>query len=788
MFSLRKRFRPRGRQSFHRERPRLRLEVLEDRTTPAVDVLVNNNTGSIGTQWFTQSETTLLAFGSTVVVGFNDSGSNNGASKFTGFSRSIDGGATFTDGGTLPTNSGGDAGDPILARNATTGRIFFGTLGFNVATIQVFHSDDNGATWSAPVNGTPGGGDEDKDWMAIDNFSGAGNGNVYLVARDFGLPNGIYLYRSTDNGATFGPSGGTLIVSGNQGAYVAVGPDHSVYAFWYAGTTIQMRKSTDLGVSFGPAVTVASGLVGGVNGDLGLTGVRQGTSTPAGFRSNQFPHAALNPVSGNIYVTYDNDGAGVDKADAFMVQSADGGTTWGAPTKINDDATTTDQWFPTPAVSPDGTKLGIFYYSRQEDTASNNLFKYYGRIGDISGSTVTFGASFAISDVASLPEFGRDAVVNSVYMGDYNQAVATNTAFHVVWSDNRDDLAGGAPRKDPNVYYDTIPFAAPAPTISITDVSLAEGNAGTTPFTFTVSLSSPATGTVTVDVATTDGTATAPSDYTAVPTTTLTFTTGQSSQNVTVFVNGDTTVEPNETFFVNLSNASGATIADGQGQGTIQNDDAAPQPSLSINDVSQAEGNNGGTNFVFTVTLSAASGQTVTVQFATADGTASSANGKGKDYTSKSGTLTFDPGVLSQTISVSVKGDRNVEANETFFVNLSNANGATLADSQGLGSIVNDDGAGPGGGSPLGESKLSVDGLAIWLPDEPASLLPARNTPAAVSPVSLRVTDSGDWNIAFAVSQKLDAVQSSQSSSDSTGADWWTFLLPLEMPFRDAWC
>src|SRR5262249_46739916 len=161
------------------ESARPRLEVLEDRMAPAVDVLTNNNNGSTGTAFFTQSETTILAFDSTVVVGFNDSGSNNGASKFTGWSPSTDGGPTFTDGGTLPTNSGGDAGDPILGRDATSGRIYFGTLGFNVATIQVFHSDDGGATWSAPVNGTPGGGDMDKDWLAVDNFAGAGQGNVY---------------------------------------------------------------------------------------------------------------------------------------------------------------------------------------------------------------------------------------------------------------------------------------------------------------------------------------------------------------------------------------------------------------------------------------------------------------------------------------------------------------------------------------------------------------------------------------------------------------------------------
>ncbi len=760
---------------------RPRLEVLEDRMSPAVDVLTNNNNGSIGTQWFTQSETTLLAFDSTVVVGFNDSGSNNGASKFTGWSRSTDGGATFTDGGTLPTDPGGDAGDPILGRDATSGRIYFGTLGFNVTTIQVFHSDDGGATWSAPVNGTPGGGDMDKDWLAVDNFSGAGQGNVYLVARDFGTPNGIYLYRSTDGGNTFGPSGGTLIVSGNQGAYVAVGPDHSVYAFWYAGSTIQMRKSTNLGVSFGPAVTVASGLVGGVNGDLGLTGILQGTTTPTGFRTNEFPHAAVNPVSGNIYVTFDNDGPGTDKADVFMVQSTDGGATWSAPTKVNDDSTTTDQWFPTPAITPDGTKLGVFYYSRQEDTVNNNLFKYYGRTADISGSTVTFGTSFAISDVASLPEFGRDGVVNSTYMGDYNQAVATNTAFHVVWSDNRADLPGGAPRKDPNVYYDTIPIAPAGPTLSINDVSMAEGNSGTTSFTFTVTLSSASTGTVTVDVATADGTATAPSDYTAVPTTTLTFAPGVTTQTVTVNVNGDTTVEPNETFFVNLSNASGATIADGQGVGTIQNDDAPPTPSLSISDVTQLEGNKGNTSFVFTVTLSSPASGTVTVHFATADGTATSANGKDKDYTSTSGTLTFSPGQTSKTITVTVKGDKTVEPDETFFVNLSNASGATIADGQGVGTIVNDDGAGPGkpsGGGPGDDGDGPAEGFALLLTETPALPLPARHTPPVTSPGSpgpLAPVSGSDWVFAAGGPKQFDAGSSSPRPSAPADPDWWSF-------------
>jgi hypothetical protein len=166
----------------------------------------------------------------------------------------------------------------------------------------------------------------------------------------------------------------------------------------------------------------------------------------------------------------------------------------------------------------------------------------------------------------------------------------------------------------------------------------------------------------------------------------LTFNPGETSKPVTVQVNGDALNEPNETFFVNLSGATNATISDSQGVGTITNDD--PLPSLSINDVTvNPEGNSGTVNANFTVTLSAVSGQTVTVKFATANGTAKS----GSDYVAKSGTLTFNHGEISKTVTVAVKGDTLDEANETFFVKLSSPTNAVIADSQGVGTIVDDD-------------------------------------------------------------------------------------------------
>jgi uncharacterized repeat protein (TIGR01451 family) len=467
---------------------------------PSVNIQINNNNGFSCTQGFTHSETTALSFGSTIIAGFNDSGSLSFGNHFTGWSRSTDGGATWTDGGTLPASSGGDAGDPVLARDTTSGQIYFATLGFTDGdVIQVFRSTDNGATWLAPVNGAPGGSSEDKEWITVDNFPGSGQGNVYLVARNFGAGDGIYFTRSTDAGNTWGPNGGTLIASGSsvpvQGAFVTVSPDHSVHAYWYDnGGSINVRKSTDQGLTFDSAVTIVSGLSTAINGDLGLTGTLNGGGSVS-IRSNTFPHVAVNPVSGNIYVAYNQHGAGADKSDIFFVQSTDGGANWSSATQVNDDGTTTDQWFPNVVVSPCGDAIGIFYYSRQEDTANNNLFKYYGRVGSISGGTVTFAPSSAVSDTASFPELNRDSVVNTGYMGDYDIAYARPGFFDVTWSDNRNDLPGCPPKKEPDVFYQSIAVGLADLSITKTDFPDPVTTGDDLTYTITVTNNGPDTAT-----------------------------------------------------------------------------------------------------------------------------------------------------------------------------------------------------------------------------------------------------------------------------------------------------
>ena len=228
----------------------------------------------------------------------------------------------------------------------------------------------------------------------------------------------------------------------------------------------------------------------------------------------------------------------------------------------------------------------------------------------------------------------------------------------------------------------------PTPSLSINDVTVAEGDSSTTPATFTVTLSAASSFTVTVNYATADNTATSPSDYQSTSGT-LTFNPGETTKPVTVLVNGDT-FEQNENFNVNLTSPTNATILDGQGVGTITNDEPLPAtPTLFISDVSIAEGNSGTSTATFTVTLSPASANTVTVDFATANGTATIA---GNDYQSATGTLTFNPGDTSKPINVTINGDTLVEPDETFFVNLTNATGgAAIGDAQGQGTIQNDD-------------------------------------------------------------------------------------------------
>jgi uncharacterized protein (TIGR03118 family) len=226
---------------------------------------------------------------------------------------------------------------------------------------------------------------------------------------------------------------------------------------------------------------------------------------------------------------------------------------------------------------------------------------------------------------------------------------------------------------------DNTGVGTPLPTLSINDASALEGNAGTTNLVFTVTLSSASAFNTTVDFATSNGTATAPSDYAAAGGN-VSFAPGETTKTITVQVNGDTAFEPDETFLVTLTSPANAGISRAQATGTILNDDSGGTLQFSSNTFSVNE--NGGSATI-TVTRTGSTVGTVTVSFATSNGTATA----GQDYTNTVGTLTFGPGVASQTFNVPIIDDAISEGTESVILTLSGPTGGAGIGSPGIATL-----------------------------------------------------------------------------------------------------
>ena len=411
----------RRRQSRHAAKSPLRLglEALEPRNLldgGLANVLVNDPALDTTPQDLQNQTAIVLGDNNTVIVAYNDSApfSADNPSTF-GYSISNNGGASFTDKGTLPpTPSYYTLGDPFLARSSGTGTIFLSTItattspdGVKVLAdrINVFRSADDGATFDGPINATPGFGTNTTGFelgqIAVDNSSqdGSGYGNVYVAWNEL-RPYSPYwivrVTRSTDDGLTWGPSGGVIVPAkpGNplnhglltRGSSLTVGPDHAIYVtvVTYNGSfksqDIVISRSTDEGQTFGNAVVVTHLTSNNVPGGFGMT-----DSSGQLISAYIIPQTAVNPSNGDLYVIYpDKPKNQADKADIFFTQSTDGGKTWSNPLRVNDDATTNDQWEPALAVTPDGSHVGIFWYDRRLDPA-NNLIDRFGAIGERLG-------------------------------------------------------------------------------------------------------------------------------------------------------------------------------------------------------------------------------------------------------------------------------------------------------------------------------------------------------------------------------------------------------------------
>ena len=228
-------------------------------------------------------------------------------------------------------------------------------------------------------------------------------------------------------------------------------------------------------------------------------------------------------------------------------------------------------------------------------------------------------------------------------------------------------------------------------TLSVPGITVFEGDSGTRNAVFDVLLSAPAPDEVTIEYATEDipNSAVAGSDYTAVSGI-VGIDMGELSTQISVPIIGDRVIEADEMFRLNLSNIAGggAVLGNAQTLAVIRTDD--PLAQISVADAGVAEGDNGTVDLLFTVSMSAAAAENVTVDYNTADSTATLADG---DYSGSNGTLTIPAGDLSGTITVPVNGDTNPENDEVFLLTLSNpSNNAQIVDDQANGTIVNDDG------------------------------------------------------------------------------------------------
>jgi probable HAF family extracellular repeat protein len=268
-----------------------------------------------------------------------------------------------------------------------------------------------------------------------------------------------------------------------------------------------------------------------------------------------------------------------------------------------------------------------------------------------------------------------------------NTRILTGSGLHLAYAsgiNNARQIVGTAfDARDAYHAFLLTPVEAGTPIVNIADASVTEGHSGTTSANLTVTLSAATSQPVSVSYTTANGSAVAGSDYQPASGT-VTFAVGETSKTIAVLVNGDRTGEPNETFPVNVGmSGPGAVVGDAQGMVTIVDD----EPRMNVTSVTKNEGNSGRTPFTFTVTLSPASSAAVTVNFATADGSAKAA----EDYEARTGSLTFNAGETSKTVTVNVNGDRKFEWQEVFYANLPGASGALLASRQGTGVIRNDD-------------------------------------------------------------------------------------------------
>ena len=424
------------------------------------------------------------------------------------------------------------------------------------------------------------------------------------------------------------------------------------------GTTNLVYTFTRTGITTN-ALTVNYGITGTAD-STDYTGATPGTGKTITFAAGA--STATLTIDPTVDTTIES-----DETVALTLATGTGyliGTTTDVTGTItNDDTTITLAVSPT-SVLEDGTTNLVYTFTRTGIT-TNALTVNYGITGtadstDYIGATpgtdktITFAANSATATLTIDPT--ADTIVES----DETVALtlATGTGYLI---GTTTDVTGTITNDDTTI------------TLAVSPTSVLED--GTTNLVYTFTRTGITTNALTVNYGIT-GTADS-TDYTgATPGTgkTITFAANSATATLTIDPTADTILEANETVDLTLVAGTGYTLGTTTAvTGTITNDDLLPSINLSTNRTI-VEGLTSPQNVTYTVTLTSASSQSITVQYATANGTAIAAS----DYTSTSGTLTFNPGVTSQVINIPILNNSLSEANEAFTLTLSSPTNANL--------------------------------------------------------------------------------------------------------------
>lgn len=352
----------------------------------------------------------------------------------------------------------------------------------------------------------------------------------------------------------------------------------------------------------------------------------------------------------------------------------------GAATIVSDDV--------APPTPPSGTAPSIAVESVGSYENGGSLTFTLTRTGDLSGvSTVTYATAdgsahfgddyVAANGTVTFAAGQSTATVNIAIIND--TLIEYNESMRLLLTGGTNAVIANASAYGTIINDDTTatPPPPPAPTVAVNDVTANETGGA---LVFTLTRSGDLTAASSVNYATANGTAVAGADYVATSGT-ASFAAGQATTTVSVTVINDTLVETNEGLVLNLSGGTNITIADGQGSGTIVSDDVAPPtptpvaPSVAVNDVSA---NETGGALVFTLTRSGDLSAASSVNYATANGTATA----GMDYVAASGIASFAAGQATTTVSIAVTNDTLVEDNESLLLNLTGGTNLSIADGQ----------------------------------------------------------------------------------------------------------